>query len=417
MIYAADGDLDPAFGTGGLVSTDFGGSNDQALTAAVQPDGKIIAAGSSIAGGPPDFALARYNANGSLDTTFGTNGLVTTNFSGIAADVAFAVAVQPDGKIITAGSSSMVLTDFALVRYNANGSLDTTFGTDGFVTTNFGVSTNQVRAVVLQSDGKIIAVGVGSDEFALARYTTTGILDTTFGTNGTVTTNFGGIDQAFAAAIQPDGKIIAVGLSNVSGNNDFALARYNANGSLDTTFGTNGTVTTNVGGSDQANAVAIQPDGKIIAAGSANTNTAFALARYNTNGSLDTTFGTNGIVITSLSGGQARAIILQSDEKIIAVGTSNITGNNNFTLVRYNSNGSLDTTFGTNGIVTTNFGGTSNDQAFTAAKQPDGRIVVAGLSNVNGTNDFALARYQIPSVTISNLAEDIRAKYTLIPLP
>ncbi|MFD9223461.1 hypothetical protein ACFWDI_26440 [Streptomyces sp. NPDC060064] len=289
VALAAPGDLDPTFGTGGKVTTNFGGTDNEARGVAVQADGKIIAVGQSDSGGTIDFALARYNPDGSLDSTFGTGGKVTTDFGG-GGDLAFGVVVQADGKIIAAGLdfSGSTFFDFALARYNTDGSLDTTFGTGGKVTTDFGGSFDVAFGVVVQADGKIVAVGsAGGIAFALARYNTDGSLDSTFGTGGKVTTNFGGGNEARAVALQADGKIIAAGVST-SGTADFALARYNTDGSLDSTFGTGGKVTTNFGGTDEARAVALQADGKIIAAGLDFSGGAFefALARYQDGGSI-----------------------------------------------------------------------------------------------------------------------------------
>ncbi|MFE5711448.1 calcium-binding protein [Streptomyces sp. NPDC056501] len=284
IALAAPGDLDPGFDGDGRVTTDFGGF-DQAGGVVVQvADSKIIAAGP--AGG--NFALARYNADGSLDTTFDTDGKVTTDFGG--ADEAFGVAVQADNKIVAAGRSDTGGTnDFALARYNpTDGSLDTTFDTDGRVITNFGGNSDQADELAVQADGRIVAAG-GSDaggnpNFALARFNPTdGSLDTTFDTDGRVTTDFVGVDAATSLAVQSDGNIVAAGRSNTAGTVDFALARYNAtDGTLDTTFHADGRVTTDFGGFDSAAGVAVQPDGKIIAAGarSASGNTDFALARY-----------------------------------------------------------------------------------------------------------------------------------------
>ncbi|MFF7892429.1 hypothetical protein ACFZDI_11025 [Streptomyces sp. NPDC007907] len=343
-----------------------------------------------------DFAVARYNTDGSLDTTFGTGGTVITDFGDDAA--AFDVALQSDGKIIAVGRSGVnTYHDFALARYNPDGSLDTTFGTGGTVTTNFEGDEqgdpwdgdDEANGVALQPDGKIVVVGGGAPgvgaEFALARYNTDGSLDTTFGTGGTVTSGFG---VAFGVALQPDGKIVAVGVFSSQGG--FALARYNSDGSLDTTFGTDGKATADFGSGSILYGVALQTDGKIIAVGSGgpSDNRRSVLTRYNSDGSLDTTFGTGGTVTTDFGGRDwTREVALQTDGKIIAVGTGGAIGNLDFALARYNSDGSLDATFGTGGKVTTDFGGDSG--ASGVALQTDGKIIAVG-----SNGDFALARYQ-----------------------
>ncbi len=344
VALAAPGDLDPSFDTDGRVTTDFGGF-DTAQAVAVQADGKIITAGRTFpSGGSNDFALARYNTDGSLDTTFNGDGRVTTDFGGD--EVAEGVAVQTDGKIVAAGRTGGVV-DFALVRYNTDGSLDTTFNGDGRVTTDFGGDEVAV-AVAVQADGSIVAAGgstVGSNDFALARYNRDGSLDTTFDTDGKVTTDVGGNDQLWDAALQADGKIVAVG--NVfagPGGSDLALVRYNTDGSLDTTFDTDGKVTTDfAGGSEQAKTVALQADGKIVAAGDSSTGSDldFALARYNTDGSLDTTFNGDGKVTTDFNGSsdQAFGLAVQADGKIVAAGSASMIPGQDMGLARYEGGG------------------------------------------------------------------------------
>jgi uncharacterized delta-60 repeat protein len=197
---AAPGDLDASFGQGGIVVTDFGGT-DVAAAVAIQPDGKLVVAGRSNTGGNASFALARYNRNnGVLDPTFGNGGVVVTDFG--ATDQAFAVAVQPDGKIVTAGRRG---SDSIVARYNQDGTPDAAFGTAGRVITNFG-GTEQALALAVYPDGKILIAGrtnSGSGfNLALARFQSAGILDPSFGSSGLVTTDFaGGVDRAFALAL------------------------------------------------------------------------------------------------------------------------------------------------------------------------------------------------------------------------
>jgi uncharacterized delta-60 repeat protein len=286
--WAADGDLDTTFGTGGKVTTAVGLGDDEAFSVVLQSDGKIVAAGYSYNGSNYVFAVDRYNIDGSLDTTFDTDGKVTTAV-GSGTDVATSVVLQSDGKIVVAGYSYNGSNyDFAVVRYNTNGSLDTTFDTDGKVTTAIGSSTDRATSVVLQSDGKIVVAGWSyngsNNDFAVVRYNIDGSLDTTFDTDGKVTTAVGlGEDFAISVVLQSDGKIVAAGVSNNGTNDDFAVVRYNTNGSLDTTFDTDGKVTTAIGsGTDRANSVVVQSDGKIVAAGYSNngTNVDFAVVRY-----------------------------------------------------------------------------------------------------------------------------------------
>lgn len=292
---AAPGDLDTSFGNGGKVTTPFGTNQSQIRAIVIQTDGKIVVAGDTNDGSNNDFALARYNTDGSLDTSFGTGGKIITPI-GSGTDAAFAVAIQSDGKIVLAGyAHNGANYDFALARYNTDGTLDPAFGTGGKVTTPFGGGNDYAFAMKIQSDGKIVVAGRASngtdDDFALARYNPNGMLDTGFGAGGKVTTPIGsGNDYLTGLALQTDGKIVVGGVNDGAAQ-DFALARYNTDGSLDTSFGTGGKVITSIGNNaDLANAVVIQADGKIVAVGDrVNGQREFALARYNSNGSLDST--------------------------------------------------------------------------------------------------------------------------------
>lgn len=403
------GDLDPRFGSGGKVITSLGQGDDFARSVAIQSDGKIVAAGfSHIELGVSDTALTRYNADGSLDTMFGSGGKVSTAI-GAGDDGAFSVAIQPDGKIVAAGISCYDVTlcqdgggqGFTLTRYNADGSLDAGFGSGGIVVTPIGWASS----VAIQTDGKIVAAGSNQTDFVLARYNADGSLDTGFGSGGIVTTNMGGVygDFAYSLAIQSDGKIVAAGGSfNGNYDDDWVLARYYADGSLDTGFGSGGIVVTDMG---IAYSVAIRSDGKILAAGFSCSDVVacqggggidFALARYNADGSLDSGFGSGGRVVTRIVGRSfAYSLAIQSDEKIVAAGESYEAPppNHDFALVRYNTDGSRDRTFGGDGIVTTDFGGDSNDSALGIALDCQGRAVVVGGSD----GQFAIARFLMAS--------------------
>ena len=402
---APPGDLDPTFDGDGKVTTDFAGSADQANAVTIQGDGKIVTAGEAIVSGTLDFALARYNSDGSLDTTFDGDGKVTTDIASGSGDQAFSVAIQGDGKIVAAGSAVSGSYLFALARYNTDGSLDTTFSGDGKLTTDIAAGNDQARAVVIQGDGKIVAAGfglhfgstIGTADVAVVRYNTDGSLDPTFDGDGIVTTNFpsDNADQAFAVAIQGDGRIVVAGITCCAQSVDFALARYNADGSLDTTFDGDGLVTTHIVFNDQAFAVAIQGDGRIVAAGHAASGSTFdfGLARYNADGSLDTTFDADGKVTTDFAGShdEALGVAIQGNGKIVAAGFAGIFPGD-FALARYNADGSLDTTFSGDGKVTTDFAG-GDDRAHAVPIQRDGKIVAAGFATVAAGRDFALARY------------------------
>jgi uncharacterized protein (TIGR03437 family) len=387
LTFAAPGDLDPTFGNGGLVITDFN-RLIEVFVVALQPDGKVIVAGSINAPNPPEFLIIRYNGNGSLDTSFGNGGMVTTDFG--AADFAYTIALQPDGKIVAAGvSQASSNSKFALASYNTDGSPDSTFGSGGKVSTSFD-GYEMLNALVLQADGKLVAAGFTRGGVALARYNSNGNLDFTFGSGGKVTTHFNGSDGANTLVLQSDGKLVAAGFTCLGGNCDFALARYNTNGTLDTTFGTGGKVTTDFGDSDYASDAIIQPDGKIVAAGASGSSDPdeelrpLSLARYNADGTLDATFGSGGKVISRYFSRRTR-IALQADGKI--VGAGGFDSVNSATLVRYNTNGTLETTFGARSFGVSVI-------VSDVAIQPDGKIVTAG-NTVEETQRYkpALARY------------------------
>ena len=387
---AQDGSLDLTFDFDGIVNTPVG-NGAFANSLAIQSDGKIVAAGYAHIISTRDFALVRYNTNGSLDNTFDSDGIVTTPIGMTSDDEAYSIAIQSDGKIVVAGTNE---TEFALVRYNTNGTLDISFGNGGIVTTQVANGNEYIASIAIQSDGKIVAVGwdsSGVSPFMIVRYNTNGSLDNTFDNDGIVITTIGLGAKALSVAIQNDGKIVVAGGSSNGFISHNTLARYNTNGSLDNTFDTDGIVVTPVGlGYSQANSIAIQSDGKIVAAGECLYSAHdFGLIRYNINGSLDSTFDTDGIVVTPvvvpLSEDFAYSVNIQSDGKIVTTGTAY--NNTAFALARYNTNGSLDNTFDSAGIVITPMG--LNTYASSIAIQSNGKIVVAG----SNQNDFTLVRY------------------------
>ena len=401
---AADGDLDPTFGIGGKVTTNFDVPAASATSVALQPDGKIVAAGWLFdKTANVDFAVARYNPNGSPDLTFGSGGKIRTDFFG-RDDVANAVAVQGDGKIVVAGSARNDALDllFALARYNADGSLDTTFDSDGKVTGNFF---GLIYAIALQSDGRIVVAGTSynlatSNDFALSRFHANGSLDTSFGTSGTVQTDFSGLeDSALALIILPGGDFVALGYAatNVTGI-DLALARYHSDGSPDSTFGSGGKITTDFGSGDIAYAAALQPSGNVIVAAAVSNPSqpggALSAVRYSPTGILDQTFGVRGIASSPFAADAgARSMAVQSDGKIVVAGLAQGSDLYDFALTRFDSDGSPDGSFGIDSRVMTDFFGQS-DGVGGIVVQPDGKIVAAGGAQDSSTGYFALARYQ-----------------------
>jgi uncharacterized delta-60 repeat protein len=409
---ARAGDLDPGFGAGGLVTTDFGGSfGDSARALVAQADGKLVAAGVTFGSSVQDFALARYNPDGTLDSTFGTGGRVVTDIDGVTpSDDLYALAVQSDGKLVAAGSTftdGAANLDFALVRYNPDGTLDPTFGTGGKVITDIAASGDTVHALVGRPDDKLAAAGLSSSlatsgDFAVVRYNPDGTLDPTFGAGGKVTTDFNtGDDAARALALQSDGKLVAAGSATTDSGLDFAVVRYNANGSPDLRFGTAGKATTEVAGTfDVATAVVVQPNGKIVLGGQGinSDGSDFDLVRYRQNGTLDPTFGTGGKVMTDFAAGSdgIRALALQPNGRLVAAGVAQTESGSNFAVARYRHDGSLDPTFGSGGKVTTDFPDSSSEIAWALAIQPDGNLAAAGDVNIGQPSggDFGVARYR-----------------------
>jgi uncharacterized delta-60 repeat protein len=416
-VKALAGDLDPAFGTDGKVITKaFGNGTITAM--AVQPDSKLIAAG-TIQSQDFDFSVIRYQADGSLDSTFGAGGMVSSDFSG-GTDISWAVALQSDGKIVVAGFAlnGSLNFDFGLIRYNQDGTLDLSFGAGGKVLTDFYGSSDRCFALAIQPDGKILAAGHAMStsfhtDFALARYNRDGSLDSTFGVGGKVTTDFfGSNDEARALALLPDNRIVVAGSTPLRNGDNclFGLSCYLADGSLDLAFGTNGKTTTDLFGIfNEAYTLQVTAEGRFVVGGSAqlypNIPGAFALARYTADGNLDHSFGTNGRITTDFTGGsKAYAMAIQPDGKIILTGAI---GTADFALARYNADGSPDTSFGVGGRVTTDLLG-SDDIAYALALMPNGRIVTGGFaSKPNGTSYehfFALACYQNDLETAPQIA-------------
>ena len=373
--YKPNGRLDPSFGAQGRVLTDFGLTYDWLEALVLQPDGKIVAGGSS---SPPSqhgdsvFALARYDSRGRLDPSFGRHGKVRVRL-GPSQSAAYALALQPDGKVIAAGANygydDATLPSWVVARFNANGSLDRSFGNGGEVTTAFGPM-SVAGAVTLDPSGKVVVLGSscysgdeGACVLAVARYNADGSLDPSFGSGGKVTTQFEGFEvvRGNGVAVQADGKIVAAGTagSDVSDNYNFVLAGYNADGSLDSGFGTGGTVMTDFepGNDDEshdfASGLALEPDGAVVVAGT-DSNEHFAVALYDAHGSLDPSFGGTGFVQTELTGeDEARAVAIARDGKIVTAG---LAGEGRFVLVRYRRDGGLDQEFGKAGSVFTAFG-------------------------------------------------------------
>jgi len=390
MAFAQAGQLDTTFANKGIFSDNFNGAMGSASAVALQSDGKIVVGGQTGAINTTVGVgtILRLNTNGSIDTGFGSGGSVSIKFGDFNIFVSD-VAIQSDGKILVAGGSQIGGDD--LVRLNSDGSFDDSFGSSGFVTLNM-----LPGLFVLQSDGKIVLLGQtvgnantpGTSE--MQRFNSNGTLDTTFGKAGTAALVSGGS----AIALQSNGKFLVTSSAAFAAAN---VARYNSNGSLDTSFGISGQTAVLSGPG-----IALQSDGRIITAGSITTKTAvagntagFGLMRLNSNGTLDSNFGSRGGVVSVFPGdptATAFPLLIQSNADIVAGGSAGNTAavpTTSFALARYLSTGQLDTTFGTGGLVTTSFGsGTARIAAL--ALQSDGKIVAAG---TDGSGDLVVARY------------------------
>jgi uncharacterized delta-60 repeat protein len=319
---------------------------------------------------------------GALDTSFGSGGKKTINFGGT--DAARAVLVQPNGRIVVAGGGGPA-SSFCVVRLRAaNGTLDPTFGSAGKRVIDFGTDDESVHGAALQPDGRIVLAGDSRLQPAVARLKANGALDTSFATAGKRTFSWGAIGRVTAALVAPNGKILLGGFSGPEGGN-IQVARLNANGKLDTTFGTGGIAGIDFGGDDFGEAMARQADGRILVAGRSSAAGA-VVARLRAGGTLDPDFGGGGRV-TLPGGGSVSAILVQPDRRIVVAG--NAGGSAAMTVTRLKPDGSPDTTFDGDGTATIDFGSLA-DLAAGAALQPDGRIVVAGYAQ--GSEDVAVAR-------------------------
>jgi uncharacterized delta-60 repeat protein len=341
-----DGSLDSAFNGTGVVTTDNAGQGDYGVALALQPDGKILVAGYTYNGTNNDLLLLRYNGDGTLDGSFNGTGMVVTALSS-GNDMAAGVAVQSDGGIVVAGTTwNETDNDFAVVRYTSAGLLDTSFNSTGKVVTDFGGHLNETASdMALQSGGRIVVVGTsGAGGTDVACYTSAGALDTNFNGTGLVTTSN---DMSVkAVALQGDGKVVVAGSSYNGGDSDFTLLRYTSAGALDTSFNGTGTVTTDIGarGYDDPGGLVIQNDGRIVVAGRSATEggvVTFSLARYDALGVLDGNFGSGGLVNLSFGSFEqgAVAVALQDDGKIVAAGYTGISTDQNFAVARFLGDG------------------------------------------------------------------------------
>jgi uncharacterized delta-60 repeat protein len=416
----SDGTVDAGFGNNGYVVHDYGDFEYRATEVAIQPDGKIVMGGPTESGVNFDFALWRWNNDGSRDFSFGKESMLITDFGGN--DQIEDITLQPDGKILAAGSTYAPAGGYrsmVIVRYTADGSLDKSFSSDGILTQKLLSflgslpprleSSDRAKAIIVQEDGKILVAAetIASNNvfsrsfFAVVRYQPDGELDVSFNNDGVQTTSgLLGFRTPFLA-LQMDGKIIisgniGIGLTEIR---TLALFRYQTNGVLDSDFNGDGMAVLDLPiryGSRTFNSVALQPGGKIVTAGINGVvgSNDMLVERYNADGSHDSTFGNNGVVTNNIADGDdiAQSVVVQKDGKIVVAGYTRRDVNNNYDMVllRYNNDGSLDEGFGNSGTVVTDFGG--DEFASSMAITDDGKIVVGGTSRTTN-NSFIIARY------------------------
>lgn len=401
-----EGALDSSF-RGGWMTSSFG-ENDLPWDASVQSDGKILVCGG--AGFPPSghITVARYSQTGEIDESFGTQGKARAYVAG-RSSYASRIALQPDGKMVVIGNTS--LRDcWAIVRFLADGTLDSTFGEGGRVVTTMGAGKQEAFGVALQPDGKVVVVGSaqpGTDyDFAVARYLPDGSLDASFGSAGKViTTLSSGEDVAWSVIVQPDGKILVSGWATNDGNLDFAVVRHHPDGTLDTGFGTGGRILTTIGqGHDRAFDIKLQQDGKIILAGVSATTislgapTDSVLVRYHPDGTLDTSFGSDGKSVTRFNNASSwtNRVGLQADGRIVTAGSAlDFNGVRGACLVRYNEDGSRDTGFGLDGmahLAIGNWYGSATSSSLVIQK--DGTFLLVGTIRHMNTSECFIAQYK-----------------------
>lgn len=434
------GALDTTFGDSGIVATDMGSDFEGIADMVVQPDGKIVVVGETwpMTDEMAKYAVARYNEDGTLDETFGKEGKVVTNLTGSDEDYSSptAVTLQADGKIVVTGSTVDLKLDhdvFATVRYNEDGSLDTTFGKKGKVLTAINTGKGDeyfdyAADVVIDADGKILVAGSTSDdeasESAVVRYNENGSLDKSFGEGGKALVDLGGNDSAEAMALQPDGKIVLTGYGDVNGESyDIVAGRLNPDGSLDDTFGVEGTYWVDVKeGIDWATDIAMRPDGSIIIGGSGQVGEYECLdgeatcpkmgpfvIKLTPDGVLDEEWAHGGGVVYTFEGSAtAYAMAVREDGMIFLTGAL---GNENFMTMLLTAEGELDTDFGEEGVAVAQFE-YGQSTAYAAAIQADGKIIVGGEvtreseEHEYGDDDFALARYDAPALNGSDLEQE-----------
>ncbi|MEP6465257.1 MAG: T9SS type A sorting domain-containing protein [Parafilimonas sp.] len=396
-VIAQPGTLDSSFGTNGV---SLNNNNGSCNAIALQKSGKIIYCGVGVINNTLGLKLARYNVNGLIDSSFGVNGYVVLNYAIYGSGEFFCLTVLDDDKIIAAGD---INNNVALAKFTADGKLDSSFGEDGIAQKDFDLF-QSAWGIQTQADGKIVIAGQSAPDVyntsgLVVRYLADGTLDKSFGNGGEII-----LPEAlrlFSVVLQKDGKIVPGGFTNI-GDNKFYVGRLNEDGSYDKSFGGSGYVYTRFSKNhrDQLRSLALQTDSKILGAGISNIyggNQDMGVARYNTDGSLDSSFGTNGLqsIAVAKNAAEATAVLLQNDGKIILSGdvVSDTPSSGDALLVRLNTNGSIDSTFGVNGVAITDLSNGGSDYESGAVLQTDGKIITVGSSYLNNMNYDNIVRY------------------------
>ena len=420
-VFAQTNGVDINFGDNGLVKTDINGKFDDATDIVMVENGNIIAAGNSMVGSHFEFYIAQYYSNGELDETFGNSGFATIDFSTFHCLVK-AITVQNDGKIIVVGNyDNNYYTDPAIARFNEDGTIDTTFGNQGLIQFDLSAQFDDFNDVVVQPDGKILVVGssfkFGSDDFLLVRFLEDGTLDESFGDDGFVYTDFDETeDVIYSVLLQKDKKILVSGYSGY-GSTYFAAARYLENGLLDPTFSIDGKVTMSSGSRvDKSYGMTFQSDSSFVLAGThhAGAIDEYMFVRIDKNGSLDNTFGAGGMIYlpTLNAADKITDVIVQADDKIVACGSRN----NEAVFVRLTKNGTTDDTFGDNGILMLpEEDGTNILNAL--LMNSENTIIAAGSTDQDDYSDFLLMQINVDIQTTALDQQLVYVSENIYPNP
>lgn len=397
------GDLDKTFGDNGKVCVGIGGYYDLAQAVVLQKDGKIVVAGYGQASPTSNkgMSIARYLQNGNMDYDFGDLGVIHKLSATVDGELN-SIVIQKDDKIVAVGFSISQITkneNITLVRLTENGQIDKSFGDGGLVVTEISSEKDVGESAAIQPDGKIVIVGTTqhnpSYDIVLIRYDEDGQLDPYFGNGGIVITDINsGPDIGKSIVIQSDGKLIVAGFTYIGRKFFMTLLRYDSNGNLDLTFGKGGVTITDVKGSIGKLDLALQKDGKIILVGPSEVENShhFTVIRFNNNGTLDKSFGDDGVTKTIIGDfSEAESVAIDSQGNLIVAGTTE-SGNAAFVVAMYNQNGILNPDFGSDGISKVNFFENSDDRAHSMIIDSDGNIIVAGESK-NDYTTFGLVRF------------------------